>query len=463
MAYVKGNILPDCIPLLSLQLSQLSFLVGNIIFFWSILVSKNLKVQKGILYFTGIWMVGISIMKYSVDEIALYKPTPSQQSNTNLFQGKVAVVTGANRGIGLATSKWLVNHGAHVIMTCRSLSKCQPIVDEINKEQQQQQSSGIATAAVLDLSNLQSANDLVVELTQQYPNGIHYLFCNAGTTPQYPLTKQGYEDGFGGMHLNHMAIALGLLPLLNEGALASGEQDISRIIMVSSEMAINTAMGIFGPLEGMFVSTNIRGESMRGDGALATSMPAYGRAKLCNILFAMELNRKLQELDWPVTVNAVHTGAVVTDSSRNSILKTFDFNVFKGLSWIVGHIYFPLLWRNVEGGSRVLLCAALSNQQAIRDGGQYLDALCRPFLPTRGITEHDRIPENTINIPLGKGNRLQIFIDPVQSLLVADAKYSKWLWDTSIALLKDYPAIIFANNIMIGGGGGDDSHDIADE
>ncbi|KAL3921015.1 MAG: hypothetical protein SGARI_006792 [Bacillariaceae sp.] len=120
-------------------------------------------------------------------------------------------------------------------------------------------------------------------------------------------------------------------------------------------------MGLFGSLEEMFDADNLRGEIMRGDGTFATSMPAYGRAKLCNVLLAMELNRQMKALDWPVVANAVHTGAVVTDSSRNSIQKTFE-GIFPGLSWLVGNVYFPLLWRNVDGGRRTLLCAALSEQ-----------------------------------------------------------------------------------------------------
>jgi NAD(P)-dependent dehydrogenase (short-subunit alcohol dehydrogenase family) len=383
-------------------------------------------------------------MRYGVDEYSLYRPTPGQASDVNLLRGKVAVVTGANRGIGLATSTWLVRHGAEVVMTCRSLAKCRVAVDRVNRSAGDGGGGGKATSAVLDLSSLRSANDLVDEVTRRYPDGIHYLFCNAGTTPQRPLTEDGYEDGFGGMHLGHMAVTVGLLPLLNKGTVSNADLDgssVSRVILVSSEMSINAAMGIFGPPGEMFDETNLRGERLRGDGTLAGSMPSYGRAKLCNVLLAMELNRRMNERGWPVVSNAVHTGAVVTDSSRDGIVRAFQSKVLRGLSWLVGRVYLPLLWRNVEGGSRVLLCAALSDAPWVRTGGQYLDALCRPFLPTH-TTPHDYVPENTIHIPLGMGggtNRVPIFIDPVQALLVADAKYSRWLWDTSMTLLRDSP------------------------
>ena len=74
------------------------------------------------------------------------------------------------------------------------------------------------------------------------------------------------------MHLAHMAVALGLLPSLKQGAVTNKQQDSSRIVMVSSEMSINAAMGIFGPLDDMFDANNLRGESIRGDGTFATSM-----------------------------------------------------------------------------------------------------------------------------------------------------------------------------------------------
>jgi hypothetical protein len=191
-------------------------------------------------------------------------------------------------------------------------------------------------------------------------------------------------------------------------------------------------------LETMFDPNNLRGEITRGDGTLATSMPAYGRAKLCNVLLALEMNRQMKAVDWPIIANAVHTGAVVTDSSRNSIKKTFE-GIFPGLSWLVGKIYFPLLWRNVQGGARTLLCAALSDEKHVKRGGQYLDALCRAFLPME-TNERDLYPENSFPVPIGGGTTLRITLDAVQALLIADDKYSSYLWEASKEILQASPA-----------------------
>ena len=78
--------------------------------------------------------------------------------------GKVAVITGVNRGIGLATALALAERGAHVVVTCRSLAKCQPVVDQIAES-----GKGSARGAVLDLTSLESATNLAQELVKEYP------------------------------------------------------------------------------------------------------------------------------------------------------------------------------------------------------------------------------------------------------------------------------------------------------
>mmetsp|Transcript_12119 Transcript_12119/g.19887 ORF Transcript_12119/g.19887 Transcript_12119/m.19887 type:complete len:343 (+) Transcript_12119:54-1082(+) len=119
-------------------------------------------------------------------------------SNINL-EGKVAVITGANRGIGFATSVALAELGAHCVVTCRSMSKCQYVVKHI------QSKGGKATAAVLDLNSLESAMLLSKYLSTEFPT-INYFFANAGTTPQFDLTAEGFENAFGSQYLAHMAV-----------------------------------------------------------------------------------------------------------------------------------------------------------------------------------------------------------------------------------------------------------------
>jgi NAD(P)-dependent dehydrogenase (short-subunit alcohol dehydrogenase family) len=136
-------------------------------------------------------------------DVRLWQP-PSDTS----LAGKVAVLTGANSGLGNATSLALVRTGAHVVMTCRSLHRCEKAIKEANAAGKT--SGGSARAAVLTLGSLESAYNLTTQLTAEYPT-ICYRFNNADSTPNNALTQDGLEDGFGGMHLAHMALTLGLL------------------------------------------------------------------------------------------------------------------------------------------------------------------------------------------------------------------------------------------------------------
>ena len=397
--------------------------------------STRRKIQISFMGF----VLGLSMFKLSVDYLFLFG-IPQQLS----LEGKIAVITGANGGIGFATALALASQGAHVVVTCRSMAKCQPVVDQIN----QGKSNGSASAAVLDLKSLESVSNLTQHLSRSYPS-IHYFFANAGTTPQYELTQEGFEDAYG-MHLAHSAVVLGILPSLKR---SGTDENPARVVIVSSEMAINAAIGIFGN-DLLFSSKRFesleqdlqddwRGERTRGDGNIGPSLPAYSRAKLCGVLFALELNRRMKRSQIPVIAHAVHTGAVVTDSSRGSILKIFPERI-PGLQWMVGNFYFPLLWRTVNGGAKSLLCPALSQAPHILHGGQYLDALCRPFYHD---VDADPTARHEITIPLGKGLKRTVTFSPVLALLLADVQYSERLWNVSVIFLENSPAQEVVQNL----------------
>jgi NAD(P)-dependent dehydrogenase (short-subunit alcohol dehydrogenase family) len=360
----------------------------------------------------------IGTLVYSMDVLLLWQPPPS---DTNLLAGKVAVLTGANTGIGKATSLALVRMGAHVVMTCRSLERCQEAVDEANAVGREN-TGGSARAAVLDLHSLESVYNLTTQLCAEYPT-IHYLFNNAGSTPNNALTQDGLEDGFGGMHLAHMALTLGILPSLRN----AGEDEKStpaRIIMISSSAALLAATGMLGlgsaqePFQSSFMSGNgegdLRGEVIRGNGMLIPSLTAYSRAKLCNCFFAFEINRHFQHHHWPIIAHCVHPGGVYTESSVSGLASIF--HAVPGIPYLVSKILVPLLWRTPEAGSRTLLFAALSNEPSpfMLNGGQYIDPLCHPAL-------NDNHPK-------------------YQALRDADTKWSSRLWNVSLRLLLESPA-----------------------
>lgn len=378
------------------------------------LVIMMIVAWKGWKGFVPCCAASLGMLLYAMDG-NLWRPP----STINL-QGTVAVITGANSGLGKATALAMVRMGAHVVVTCRTLERCQDVVEKVNAAGKE--SGGSATAAVFNLSSLESAFVLSTQLTNEYPR-IHYLFNNAGSTPIANLTQEGLEDGFGGMHLAHMALTLGLLPSLrNAGTLKSP----SRVVMTSSEASITLALGFLGDdafapsfMEGDGEG-DLRGEHTRGDGNGMTSHFAYGRAKLCNNLFAFEFNRRMQALGWPVVANTLHTGSVATKSAAKALGDLFQR--IPGLSFIVREVYVPLLWRSPDAGARTLLYAALSDDKAVKQGGQYVDALCRPLLDEDNPTDSKVIQEK------------------MKALRKADNQWAERLWNVSLRLLESSPA-----------------------
>jgi NAD(P)-dependent dehydrogenase (short-subunit alcohol dehydrogenase family) len=103
-------------------------------------------------------------------------------TSTNLFDltGKVAVVTGSSRGIGLAIAQRLAEHGAQVTISSRNLHACEPVANELNARY----GAGRATACAANISSKEALQNLV-EHTNQVFGQIDILVCNAASNPYY--------------------------------------------------------------------------------------------------------------------------------------------------------------------------------------------------------------------------------------------------------------------------------------
>lgn len=208
--------------------------------------------------------------------------------NTQLA-GKVALVTGANTGIGRATAIALALQGGHVFLACRSEAKTQPVLDEINTR-----SKGLAKAEFLplDLGDFDSIRRCAASfLVRGLP--LHLLINNAGLAGQKGLTASGFELTFGVCHVGHFLLTSLLLDCLKASAPA-------RIVVVASK-AHRHVKGID------FTVLHQPTSSVGG-------LHEYSVAKLANILFAAELARRLQGSG--VTSYALHPGVVATDVWR---------------------------------------------------------------------------------------------------------------------------------------------------
>jgi NAD(P)-dependent dehydrogenase (short-subunit alcohol dehydrogenase family) len=128
--------------------------------------------------------------------------------------GRIAVVTGANTGIGLETARMLAQKGARVVLACRSPEKGEAAALRIAADL----SIGSATFAPLDLSDLDSVAAFAGSFAAANPR-LDLLVNNAGVmVPPLGRTKQGFELQFGTNHLGHFALTARLLPLLERSA-----------------------------------------------------------------------------------------------------------------------------------------------------------------------------------------------------------------------------------------------------
>lgn len=178
---------------------------------------------------------------------------------------KTIVITGANSGIGLETSRELARGGATVVMACRDLTRAKAARADIANSV-----PGAKLALVpLDLASLASVRACADTLVAQWPR-IDVLINNAGLFPfKRQLTEDGFEMQFGVNHLAHFLLTQSLMPAL----LAAGRP---RVVNVAS------MMHHLGKID----FDSFRGERPYG------ALKAYAQSKLCNVLFARELARR---------------------------------------------------------------------------------------------------------------------------------------------------------------------------
>eukprot|EP01031_Cornospumella_fuschlensis_P040926 gene40927-49920_t len=142
--------------------------------------------------------------------------TPSCPIRPHSLDGKCAIITGGNSGIGYETSLALALQGCEVIMLCRNPVKAQEAVSTINQQCVEQMSQGSSSAMTLDLSDLESVQTCAAEIRKLFcSKSIDFFICNGGIMMQpYCTSKQGHEIHFATNHLGHFALVGLLLDLL---------------------------------------------------------------------------------------------------------------------------------------------------------------------------------------------------------------------------------------------------------
>ena len=203
------------------------------------------------------------------------------------MSGKVCVVTGANSGIGKATSLVLALFGAEIVLVCRDKARGEAALTEVSAVA----TAGAARLEIADLSSLQEVRELAARLA--HLDQLDVLINNAGLVlGDRRITADGFEYTFA---LNHLAPFL-LTNLLREKLAASAP---ARVITVSS--AAHRAARL--DLADLQLAEHFNG------------WRAYSNSKLANILFTTELARRLTGTG--VTANCLHPGTVNTGFGRD--------------------------------------------------------------------------------------------------------------------------------------------------
>ena len=229
-------------------------------------------------------------------------------------RGRVAIVTGANSGIGLAAARELARAGARVVMAVRNQDKGREAAQTI---------TGEVEVRELDLADLAS----VRAFAGAFDGELHLLINNAGVmAPPRRLTKDGFESQFGTNHLGHFALTGLLLPRL----LATEEP---RVVTLSS---------------GAHRIGRIRFDNLQGERRYVSWL-WYGQSKLANLMFCFELQRRATEAGVPLKSMAAHPGYARTN---------LQFAAPPWYEQLIMRITNPVMGQSAEMGALPTLYAA---------------------------------------------------------------------------------------------------------
>jgi NAD(P)-dependent dehydrogenase (short-subunit alcohol dehydrogenase family) len=212
--------------------------------------------------------------------------------------GKIAVITGANTGIGFETALALHRAGATVILACRDEAKGRAAESALRKSN----GTGAAHTMRLDLSSLEQVQDFAARFKAKFDR-LDLLINNGGVMMPPPArTVDGFELQFGINFLGHFALTGHLYPLLESAGRA-------RVVTLSSGAATQ--------------ATGVNYQNLRMEQGY-DAQREYAISKLANVQFAYELDRRLQTVGSSVISLAAHPGVVRTDLQRHIPAETLE-------------------------------------------------------------------------------------------------------------------------------------------
>lgn len=266
--------------------------------------------------------------------------------------GRTALVTGANTGIGFHIAGMLAKNGAKVLMGCRNRDKAESARRDLLK---------LAPGASIEIVELDLADMASVRAAAESIDSLDVLINNAGIMwVPHAIGTGGAEMHFAVNHLGHFALASLLLPKLAKGT--------DPRVVVQSSIAHRPA--------------SIDFENLSGEHDYARQK-FYGQSKLANLMFALELDRRLRAAGSPISSIACHPGVAKTELTRQ----------VTWAKWVMP-VAAPLLNTAKQGALPALQAATDPAAQ----GGDYYGPY--GFMEARGATSGRAVATATARDPL---------------------------------------------------------------
>lgn len=245
--------------------------------------------------------------------------------------GKLAVVTGANSGLGYETALALAGAGAEVIVAARNETKGSEALSRIRAVSP----GATVRLELLDLASLDSVARFSARVIAE-GRPLDLLINNAGVMalPKRQLTADGFEMQLGVNYLGHYALTAQLLPLLRHAP-------APRVVSLSS------LVHSFG---------SIHFDDLQLEHGY-TPWKAYGQSKLAMLMFALELQRRSDALGWGLMSNAAHPGASSTSlisngSGTESMVSRFSTALVNAIGHSAAAGALPTLYAATSAGAR---------------------------------------------------------------------------------------------------------------
>jgi len=281
--------------------------------------------------------------------------------------GRRVLITGANSGIGFETALELARKGAEVILPARSEAKSKDAIARIL----QQVPHARLYAETLDLAAQSSVHEFAGRIVKRFPGqSLDLLINNAGVMalPTREVTEDGFERQFATNYLGPFALTALLLPSIKV-------QRGSRIVTVSSAISKQAKIDF---------------DNLQSERVYRPMGQAYAQSKLADLIFAVELQRRLTSVASPILSTAAHPGFAVTNLQAGHLRR--------GLKMLIALIQ-PLMSQDAAHGALPTLYAAVAAEAAA--GGYYgPDGLAE----TKGYPVAVPIPKRTMDAAVA--NRL---------------------------------------------------------